>query len=260
MIIIIVIVAVLVVAVATFFWLRGRKIKVIEPYVIAFVGSLGTGKTLLACNKAIALYKRNFKKFLKDGKKRKEYSEPPKFYSNIPIKFRFKGAYIYADTNIKNILLLKKRVSRGSVLFIDEMGLLIDKWQFKNEKVINEISNCFRLWRHYTKGGYIVMTDQVIDDIVKPIRDRINLINICLGVRKFLIFGCVQFSPISFTQQIDSYNADSLNKLVMRQFVIFRENYDSLAYSNLYSRYDFSDNKIVKSDDLKAKSIDKIIE
>ena len=259
-ILVIVVVSVVVVAIGIFLWLRGRKIKVVEPYVISYVGALGSGKTLLGCNHAIKLFKRNYKKFLKESKKRKEFSDPPCFYSNIPIRFKFKGHIIYSDTNIKSILLLKKKVSRGSVLFLDELGTLIDKWQFKNDKVINEIATLFRFWRHFTKGGYIITTDQVIDDIVKPIRDRINLINICLGVRKLLIFGCVQFSPISFTQQIDSYTADSLNKLVMRKMVIFKEFYDSLAYSDLYNRFAFTDKKVIKQDDLKVKDLPKILE
>lgn len=261
MIIIIVLVAIVIVFVAIILWLRGRKIKVIEPYVLAYCGSLGSGKTYLGIQKSIQLYKKNFKKYLKEGKKRKEFSAPPLFYSNIPVQFKYKGQLIRSITNIKEVLLLNRKVPRGSILFIDEIGLLINKWHFKDDIVQNQLSECFRLWRQYTHGGYIVLTDQTIDDIIKPIRDRIGILFICLGVKKILKFGCFQFAPISFTQQLDTYKSDELNKLVMRQFTIFRNNYDSYAYSYLYDIKNFNDkSKNISSDSLKVKELINLLE
>ena len=127
--------------------------------------------------------------------------------------------------------------------------------------VQHQLSECFRLWRQYTHGGYIVITDQTIDDIIKPIRDRIGILYICLGVKKFLKFGCFQYAPISFTQQLDTYKSDELNKLVMRQFTIFRNNYDSFAYSYLYDIKKFSDkSKNISSDSLKVKELVNLLE
>ena len=261
MVIIIAIVAIIIVVIAIIFWLRGRKIKVIEPYVLAYCGSLGSGKTYLGIQKSIKLYKKNFKKYLKEGAKRKEFSAPPVFYSNIPVQFKFKGQLVRSVSNIKEILLLNRKAPRGSILFIDEIGLLINKWKFKEEVVQHQLSECFRLWRQYTQGGYIVMTDQTIDDIIKPIRDRIGILFICLGVKKFLNFGCFQFAPISFTQQLETYKSDELNKLVMRQFTIFRNNYDSYAYSYLYNIKDFKDiTKNKSSDSLKVKELINLID
>lgn len=132
-------------------------------------GGIKTGKTWLAIYFAKRLYRRQlvayylrryvlpytplaiFPRF------RKKPTEKPLFYSNIPLRFkhvRLKHEHIRRT----------ERLNYGSVCFVCETSLLADSMEYK-DKLLNEQIQLFcKLYGHETRGGYLVMDTQSIDD------------------------------------------------------------------------------------------------
>ena len=66
-----------------------------------------------------------------------------------------------------------EKLVEGSVVFIDEVGQFCSQWDFDNPKVMIDVQSFVRFFRHWT-NGCLVLTDQSIDNIAKPIRCRIS--------------------------------------------------------------------------------------
>lgn len=219
------------VAIFTIFKLRGKNEKIKNETVIAYIGGLGSGKTLNGANRAIKLYKENLKKW----KTEKDGSPAPILVSNIPLRFKFKGKQYNSIVLNSEILTLKQKLPIGSITFIDEIGTIASQFDWNKKEVKNELTEFVRLYRQYTKGGYLVITEQTLDSIVKPIRDRINAIVYCIKTNTALKkLASTQYCVLRYTQQIDSYTADSLDNLRKRNFFIIKNYYDTYAYSTRY--------------------------
>ena len=227
---IIIVIVVLFVLLFGYFKLHGKNEKIKNETVIAYIGGLGSGKTLNGANRAIKLYKKNLKSWKQD----KDGSPAPILVSNIPLQFKFKGKKYNSINLNSDILTLKQRLPLGSITFIDEIGTIASQFDWNKKDVKNELTEFVRLYRQYTKGGYLVITEQTLDSIVKPLRDRINAIVYCLKTNTFSKLASTQFCVLRYTQQIDSYTADSLDNLRQRNLFILKKHYDTFAYSTRY--------------------------
>lgn len=249
---VIIVIVILFIVIFGYFKLHGKNEKIKNETIIAFIGGLGSGKTLNGANRSIKLYKQNLEKWKQD----KDGSPAPILVSNIPLRFKFKGK-TYNSINLnKEIITLKQRLPNGSITFMDEIGTIANQFDWNKQEVKNELTEFIRLYRQYTKGGYIVITEQTLDSIVKPIRDRINAIVYCLKTNTFLKLASTQYCVLRFTQQIDSYTADSLDNLRQRNLFILKKHYDTFAYSTRY--VEITKNKpvdIVQQDSTKVKKI-----
>lgn len=220
---------------------RGTKQKITSETIIGYVGGLGSGKTLNGVNKAI----KEHKKALKLWALEKNGTTPPLLISNIPLRYKYKGQTINSVKLTKEVVLMKEYAPQGSITFWDEIGLSCSQFDWDNENVKNELTEFIRLYRQYTKGGKLIITDQTLNSIVKPIRERINTISYCLITNKFIKLYCTQNVILRFTQKIDSYTADSMNQLLQRNWGIIHGNYSTYNY---YERYVSITKELIKDD------------
>lgn len=248
-----ILILIIIIAIYIFLKLRGKKEKITNETTIAYVGGLGSGKTLNGVKRAIKLYKQQVKKW----KIEKNGQPAPMLISNIPLRRKMLGKTYNSVMLTKDILLMKKQIPQGSIIFIDEIGTIANQYDWNLEEVKDNLTEFIRLYRQYV-NGFIVITDQTLAGIVKPIRDRINAVVYCLITNKVSKFYCTQLCILRFTQQIDSYTADSLNALRQRKYGIFTNNYDTRAYSERYTENVEKIQNIEQQDTLKTNKIIKI--
>lgn len=155
-------------------WLYFKFFKLYKVKNIVFVdGSLGTGKSFFSVSLAVRLYKKELfkykvKKFVLGAlgclspkyRERLSSLEEPVLYSNIRLR-KVKFTRLTAD------LILRKnyRFAYKSVLLIDEFSLMADQFLFKDRDTSERLSNFFKLWRHETHGGYVVINSQSTSDL-----------------------------------------------------------------------------------------------
>lgn len=179
------IVAAFLLGLALFLYFKFFKIPKIKN--IVFVdGSLGTGKSFYSVNIAIRLYKRALRhykiykvvyKLLKPLGRFKRFHrlktaylelEEPLLYSNIPLR-RVKFANLTLD-----ILNRKVRIPYKSVILIDEMSMVADQFDYKDREVSESLRDFFKLYRHETHGGYIVINSQSTSDLHYSIKSVLS--------------------------------------------------------------------------------------
>ena len=211
---------------------KSKSVKPTKECVIAFTGGLGSGKTYQAVNYAVKKYKENYKK----RKKEKDYRKlPPLIYSNIPIEFKRKGKKIKSVLLTTDILTLSKRVREGSIIIADEFGSIASQYDWNNDKVMDYLNILIRDFRQFTKGGYLIITDQRLGSMPIEIRNRINIVFNCISCKWFLniIVKC-SYAPIQFTQNVEQYTAKTLIELTQTHFYLGKNYYDTYALSDLY--------------------------
>lgn len=154
-------------------WLYFKFFKIPKIKNVVFVdGSLGTGKTFYSVYLAIRLHKRAVRR-----------SKVRRFFLRYFFNFgRFKGAWekvekplLYSNIKLRNYehvivtkdLLFRKnyRFAYGSILLLDEMSLVADQMLFKNHEINERLSEFFKLFRHETRGGYLVFNSQTTNDL-----------------------------------------------------------------------------------------------
>lgn len=149
-----------------------RSKRMTRNTVLCFTGGLGAGKTYCAVRQAVRFYKRQrlryFFRFVPVlGNKNK-----PTLYSNIPVKI---GRNKYSEVLALEHITLQKRLPEKAVVLIDEVGQFANQYEYDNPYVMGYLQEFIRFFRHYIDGR-LVLTDQASDNIVKPIRLRVNVI------------------------------------------------------------------------------------
>jgi hypothetical protein len=239
-------------------------LKIVKSYtlkydnVIEFVGGEGSGKTLSGVQLALFLWRRNVKRwkrkkrwvFLKFWKTKEQKEEEiglrPKLYTNIPVFISKKfGVTTFSNIASPDILTLVQGMEPCSVLFIDELGQMIDQYvNYRNDLIRYDVREFFRLFRQYTKGGYLVATDQVSDDGAKPIRDRINVFYYCfdfkalfkLGHRLFYRYRIRSFLKIEGNIAVGSSGSFVEDGTKWKYGYIKKKLYDTYCYSGRYEK------------------------
>lgn len=74
----------------------------------------------------------------------------------------------------ESYLLELKLLPKHCVILIDELGSFASQHMFNLPNAKKNLVDFFRLYRHYTEGGYIYATDQSLDEMIVYIRRRIN--------------------------------------------------------------------------------------
>lgn len=215
---------------------------IIKPYVLkydtilAFTGGLGSGKSFLSVKQAIVLLKKQrFKvkvhNFFQHFKKEKNYWEKPILLSSIPIKISNKEW----STELTPLhLQLQEKLPLRCVVFIDEIGSFASQYDYNCSKAFEEF---IRLFRHYTKGGYMVVNDQCSSNIVKEVRTRLNEVNnLCHFKKWFGLFYTCKCRVISITEDITTIESDNKqdNMRTLFGFMPLIKRYDTYCYSERY--------------------------
>lgn len=217
--------------------------------LICFTGTLGSGKTYLAVAHALIEYKSRrllhaiYKRFKFISWVFPQSKYPANLYSNIPIQINLsKKNPIYSKPLTKEHLLMYKLLPEGSVVVIDEIGQFCSQWEFDNPYVMQNIQTLVRFFRHFTNGK-MFMTDQVSDNIVKPIRDRIGYIyqlNDFHRAFKILPFYEVSVVPIlSLDNGMTNIEQEDITQNFFFGFLPYKwlkiSHYESRCFKKLYT-------------------------
>lgn len=217
-------------------------IIIVKPYfihydtLVAFTGGLGSGKSFMSVKMAIKLLKKNrFKVKLHNVLHPKKKRPKPLLYSSIPLRISRRE---YAEVLTAEHLLLREAVVPKSVVFIDEIGAFANQFEFKNPLVIRNFNEFVRLFRHYTRGGYLVCNDQCSENIVLEVRRRINTVFNLMHFKKFLCFCWVKCRNISVSEEIKTVeegNTEDNMRTLYGVIPLFMRHYDTHCYAGRYS-------------------------
>lgn len=227
---------------------------ILRPYfikydtIIAFTGGLGSGKTYLSVKYSLRLLKRqrrkvwfhnNFNRYISKvfhpRKPLKDKIDKPMLYSSIPVRISKKEfSLVLTD----NHLLLVDKIKEKSVVFIDEIGSFANQFKYKHPNVADNFDEFVRLFRHYTKGGYLVVNDQCSENIVLEVRRRINTVFNLMRFRIwFKVLYTVKTRNIHISEEIKTVEENNTEDSYRVVFGVsfFKRKYDTYCYS---SRYD----------------------
>lgn len=240
--------------------------------VVAFTGGLGSGKSFMSVDMCVRLLRRQRRKVLLHNLLHpKDKWERPLMYSSIPVKVgRKEMATILTDGH----LLLQERIVPNSVVFIDEIGGYCSQFDYRatNTEIFDEF---VRFFRHYTKGGYLVVNDQCSENIVLQVRRRLNTVYNLMAFRiwpaKWLpLFYTVKVRNITVSEEIKTIEEQDTEDNMTTYFGImplFRR-YDTHCYSHRYDRVTKQNNvqftqmkqdKILRINKTKQETLDKKI-
>lgn len=229
-------------------WIARSYVKRKVDTITAFTGGLGSGKTAESVHLALKLYKKNVLKAKKENRKLKRQKKPlnelPKLYSNIPMRLYGK---VFSTPLTEDLLLLRKRMPLYSVVLIDEVSLFATQFEYKNPNIIDNFNEFVRLFRHYTKGGYMVINDQCSENINLWIRRRLNVVQ---NLSKYVVIPILHIvvflkREISISEEIkqvltDEDSVNDTNKVCVKWYPLFFRktfsHYDTYCYSDRYKR------------------------
>lgn len=224
---------ILVVLIVIVLWKVARSYR-LRTYdtVLAFTGGLGAGKSFMSVKKARELLRRKRREVwfynLFHPKKKKER---PMLYSSIPVKVSRKEMAVKL---LPEHLLLQRKIVRGSVVFVDEIGGFCSQFDYRvaNSAVWDEF---VRYFRHYVQG-YLICNDQCSENIVLQVRRRLNTVYNMMGFRTFLFVYWVKVRNITVSEEIktiEEQNTEDNMRTLIGFLPLFRT-YDSHCYSVRY--------------------------
>lgn len=224
-------------------WWKCYKVK--YDTVIAYTGGLGSGKSFESVGMSLRLLRKNRRLVRRHNRWervkcffRKKRTlvlwEKPMLYASIPVRISRKE---WAIRLMPEHLLLTKRIVPRSVVFIDEVGSWASQFDYDNLNARDNFDECVRFYRHYTKGGYLVVNDQCSENIVLQIRRRINTVFNLMHFKKwFGLFYTVKVRNISISEEIKTIEEEDTedNMTTLFGFLGFRKRYDTYCYSERY--------------------------
>lgn len=208
--------------------------------VVAFTGGLGSGKSFMSTATAIKLLrKQRFRRALHNLMHPLDKWEKPLLYSSIPVRVsKREMATILTDGH----LLLQERIVPLSVVFIDEVGGYCSQFDYRaiNTDIFDEF---VRFFRHYTKGGYLVVNDQCSENIVLQVRRRLNTVYNLMAFRVwpskyFPLWYTGRVRNISVSEEIKTIEEQDTEDNMTMYFGLMPlvRRYDTYCYSHRYDR------------------------
>ena len=166
-----------------------KQEKLPNNTVLAFVGTMGSGKTYLVIREALKAYRKQkkihfFCKYLPPLRFFfHKWHVVPYIYSNIPIRT---GRNKYCRVLRKEHILRERLLPEGAIVVIDEIGQFASQWDYDNPYVKEQLADLTRFFRHWVDGRMFV-TDQSSDNIVKVVRCRLGIIYHLNDFRRWLV-------------------------------------------------------------------------
>lgn len=159
-------------------------------------------------------------------------------FVELGLEKRFVKKFIEASIELlPEHLLLQYHINEKSIVFIDEIGGFCSQYEYANLNAQGGFDEFIRLFRHYTKGGYFIFTDQCSDNIVKIVRVRLNKIFNLNNFKKYFIFYRVGIREISTSEDIKTIeqNMKEDNEKVSWGIMPPKNRYDTYCYSERYN-------------------------
>lgn len=250
-----ILIVILVCLVIFLFWFAKHRKKICVSQINLITGAPKTGKTLCALYLAHKDYKKRlfrwkiksfFQKFFK-----KQISEKPLFYSNIPVKFP------YVELT-PDLLLRKKRFSFDSVIFIDEAYLVADSMSFGVEAIDDALSYFYKLIGHELHGGSLFVDTQSVKDCHYSIKRCATTYLFIESKQNYPFFLRLNCREIINSDEVSIYNTSNCDVKDDPSFHIllipkkYYKYYDCYALSKLTDNLEVEDNVIDTCDGLKT--------
>lgn len=173
--------------------------------VVAFTGTMGSGKTFSATKCLVREYKHRrliwrVKRlaWTLTGRRGIPPAEP-KVYSNIPLVVKpGRKSPVRALPLTRDLMTCKDKFPENALVLIDEISILADQYDFDDPLVCERVGKLFKFYRHWT-GGKIFVTEQALSCITKPLRDKMGFCYQCEGLERWLCvmpFVRVRIRPI----------------------------------------------------------------
>lgn len=159
--------------------------------------------------------------------------------SNNIIKRRDVSRFIESSLELtEDYLLLQKHINYKSIVFLDEIGGYVNQYEYNNPNVVYALDEFIRLFRHYSRGGYLICTEQCSDSICKPIRVRLNKVFNLMNFKGYFgLFYRVNIRELSLSEDIktiEQQNSEDNMKVTFGLFPL-RKRYDTYCYSERYN-------------------------
>ena len=201
----ILIILLLVILFVVFFIIRPMFLK--PDTCVLFVGGLGSGKSLISVKKSLQLLRRQrFRVRWYNRFHPKNPRPKPLLYSTIPVRISRKEYSVPLDDLTP---VLAKKVVPRSVVFFDEVSLWLDQMTLK-PKNAEQIEEFCTLFRHYSKGGFIVLNTQNTSKVNFRVRYCLNRAYHLAEFRKIWHFYWVKCRDLSLIDDEKSINVGSL--------------------------------------------------
>ena len=162
-------------------WLKSEPIPKGSPII---TGARGAGKTRLSVIRIVSKYRSKhfwwkLRRIPVLGWFSPKYE--PHVYSNIPLRLTRK---VYADVLKREHILMIEDLPKGSTVFIDEIGIMVNQYSHGDPNIISEhyvdqfhCAEIFtRFFRHFIgeNEGDFVCTDQAVGDVNIQFRRRFD--------------------------------------------------------------------------------------
>ena len=184
--------------------------------------------------------------FKKDPIKLTTKRPKPMLYSNMPIHFRthiFGKQKEWAEKLTPAHIMLLKKITEYSVVFIDEMPQFINQFEWDEDLVKQNVNEFITFFRHYV-GGYLVLTAQSESDVVVQIRRKLNRAMWCYDFKKHLfgLFYTNRMCDIMLSDNVATMTSTDMDENTKLHFGLFpkKGTYDtrcySIRYENIYEK------------------------
>lgn len=243
----------IIIAIIFIFWIIVKPYVIHYDTVLLFTGGLGSGKSLVSSGLALKLLRKNRIKvwWYNLMPWHKEKKPKPLLYSNIPFRISRKE---WATQLTASHMLLTAKISPMSVVFVDEISLFLDQMTVKFPASEN-VEEFATLFRHYTKGGYLVMNTQNSNKVNFHFRYCVNEALNLMHFKKWLpillpIFYTVRVRNISLADDIKTIEQGNKEDNMRLMFGLmpgrFLKRYDTYCFSERYSPVPVRKDKVYK--------------
>ena len=221
--------------------------KIHEDTIVCYTGGVGAGKSFMSAVTVRRAYRQQMKTW-RYMKHLPGYEEPPLVYSSIPYQY---APGKWATKLVEEHLLLQRRIRPLSVVYIDEIDVFANQFQYNNPCIVNtkggkeggNFDEFCRLFRHYTLGGRMVCNAQALDNLNLTIRRRLNVEVNLAGIRvspwkPVFTYYKVAFRHRTGNIEVTTDKGDVIDDYTIQRGLIFPvfQMYDTYCYSRRYER------------------------
>ena len=229
--------------------------RIHEDTIVCYTGGVGAGKSYMSAVTVRRAYKQQLKQW-KYMRHLPGYEEPPLVYSSIPYQY---APGKWATKLVEEHLLLQRRIRPLSVVYIDEIDVFANQFQYNNPCIVNtkggkeggNFDEFCRLFRHYTLGGRMVCNAQALDNLNLTIRRRLNVeVNLC-GIRISEWKPLFTYYKVAFRHRTGNIEVADSKKDIIDDYTIQRglifpvfRMYDTYCYSRRYERVPYKPEEV----------------
>ena len=208
-----------------------KLLKISNVYFVS--GAVKTGKTFVSVALAVKKYRQSLRRFyltypllrLKLFLAKEEYREEvykPMLYSNIKLR------YVKHNAFTKDILMRQVRIPNKSVVLLDETSLIADSMLYKDNRINIELLLFFKLFGHYSHGGFCITNSQVIADNHYSLKRSIG--------RYLYVYNRVKFPFVTRLKAIERIYTDDTST-INAEIGDVEDNTKKLLFLNRYYKY-----------------------